>query len=129
MDGFAGEQLERIQRGVGIAHLEEQSARLHGNRLLFPLVILEREGVTCVDVQRLSAVPTVDEREMLFVSPRFIDSKYGGYPRRLGHTNTPKKRRSMLIVHRLDVSSGVQRFKLGEVASSRPRTMRQTPSR
>jgi hypothetical protein len=91
MDCLAGEQLERLQRGVGITHLEEKSARLNRDRLLLLLVILKRERVTPTDVQRLSAIATVDEREMFFVSPRFFDSKDGGYPRRLGHSNSPKK--------------------------------------
>src|ERR1019366_7055174 len=59
--------------------------------LLLLLVILKRERVTPIDVQHLSAVATVDEREMLFVSPRFFDSMDGGYPRRLGHSNFPQK--------------------------------------
>jgi hypothetical protein len=33
--------------------------------------------VTSIDVQCLSAVATVDEREMFFVSPRFLHSRYG----------------------------------------------------
>jgi hypothetical protein len=57
----------------GITHLEQKSARLNRDRLLLLLVILKRERVTRIDVQRLSAVATVDEREMFFVSPRFFD--------------------------------------------------------
>jgi hypothetical protein len=89
MDCLAGEQFERLQRGVGITHLEQKSARLHRDRLLLLLVILKRERVPLIDVQRLSAVAAVDKREMFFVSPRFIDSKDGGYPRRFGHSNSP----------------------------------------
>jgi len=74
---LTGEQLERLQRGVGITYLEQKSARLDRDRLLFLLVILKREGVTSIDVQCLSAVATVDEREMFFVSPRFLHSRYG----------------------------------------------------
>jgi hypothetical protein len=91
MDSLAGQQLERFKRGVGITHLEEKSARLNRDRLLLLLVILKRERVTRVDVQRLSGVATVDEREMFFVSPWLFESRDGGYPRRLRHFNPPKK--------------------------------------
>jgi hypothetical protein len=80
MDCLAGEQLERLQRSVGITHLEEESARLHRDGLLLLLVILQRERVPFLDVQRLPAIATVDEREMFFVSPRLFDSNDGGYP-------------------------------------------------
>jgi hypothetical protein len=90
MDRLAGQQLERLERSVGITHLEQKSARLNRDRLLLLLVILKGERVTLIDVQRLSAVATVDEREMFFVSPRFFDVRNGGHPLRFGHSNSPQ---------------------------------------